>query len=460
MIASNGLTLLRLARCCQMMAAIAMKKKAAPRAEAKASNAPRQTRPKTRATKKTKGGRGAKARKSRHSRLDSDAEKNSPIAADKSSTAKSPHIGTIYVGERIIATIQAKTKDDYERTKDVIEAGFRVRGEASSWGMNSDHYWQLHPFPSDHDDWKVRMERLASHSLHDDDASEMGRLMHACTWTLEPLWKWMHHLAEYAKNPNIQRDAGRCLGALYYEARQKKNRIKLGKANEEFERRVAPFGGIKKKPTPELVRWVNNRMRNHYELWKRAIEVAQMFEQTKHPKGMHFFSRDYVEDGVRHYELLPMTTMAEAWDGYFIQHRQRPGASWNEFLDELSAHPFCTNRLTLVQLTNFDQCWENALYDSLRVDWDTPDKLKQSKVWKGISFVHKFGDLKEPEGAGYWLAKDYFDYAFAPYWKHTQVVEARICELSKNRKPRTGTAVDPVTKRIVAAANQVKSRAG
>lgn len=459
------------------MAAIAMKTHAAPRAGAKANKEAKRTRPKNRATKKAnmsnppgyhyawsqpkkraanapEGGGGAKARKSRRSRLDSDGGKKSPIAAAESSTNASPHVGSIYMGERTIATIQAPTQEDYDKAKELIEAGFRAQGEAVSWGMKPEDYWQLHQFPADHDDWKARMERLASHSLHDDDASHMQNLMHCCTWTLEPLWKWMHHLAEHAKNPNVKRDAGTALGELYYEARQKKNRKRLGEANEEFARRVAPFDGIKKKPSEQLTRWVSNRMRHCMDLWKMAIEVATRFENMKTQERRHPFARMKVVDGVHYFEQLPMNTMAEAWDAYFIQeHSEHPSGAWNELLNELEAHPFCTKRLTLAQLTDFEFSWSAALESVLRQQWATRSDEDRKKIGGDQSFEHRIGTAKDPR-AGYWVAKDFF----VRFWVNKQTNDAAFWKSFNTRTP--GTAVDPVAKRVLAMANRRKSRGG
>ena len=373
-----------------------------------------------------------------------------------------PHQGQIILDGKIAATFNASTPEEYERVKRVLEAGFRLESKTRSWGMKAEDSWQLRSFPSDPDDWKSRMQRLAEHRLLDDDKSEMESLMHCCTWTLEQLWKWMHDLALNSKNPNIKRDAGMTLGKLYYQAKQVQPDAQLRTANEEFERQVVPFGGAKRKPSPDLVRWVNAKMMWQYEYWKRAVEVAHRFEE-KRP-----YSRDVVGGKGDHYfnERLPITTIAEAWEGYFIQERQNQlySAAWNQFLDELERHAFCTNKLNLAQLTEFESCWKGALHKSLHKEWELTGEAELVKAGKDKSFIHKFGDLKHithMEGAGYNLAKDFFERCFSAHWRQKQQHRSASKEsLREAIKPKQTSSVDPTSEVVKTKAKMRKSSAG
>lgn len=356
-----------------------------------------------------------------------------------------------------IARFEADTPDEWDQAKEVIEAGFRFREEAGSWGMNPDDAWQLAFFPMKHEDWTKRMERLAAHSLHDEDASDLAGLMHQCTWMIEPLWKWLHHLAEHAQNSNIKRDAGQTLGRLYHEAGQAKNKKRLRVANQEFERQIAPFGGIKAKPAKALVHWVNRQLSWQLELWKRAVEVARRLKEKRpyyeycvsaaHPSTEP--SDDVSEWGMKLVGVHPMNSMHDAWKGYFSENRTRKGESWNDFLDELEDHPFRRSGLALEQLIDFDSCWNEALEPVLRQQWAKLDAQERRGIGKDLSFEHRIGTVKDPH-AGYWVAKDFFDRFFLLHWEQVQKFDRLFNQSIRRVNLGTGTAVDPVAKKILA----------
>lgn len=370
----------------------------------------------------------------------------------KEPASKKPHTGIMHNHERIRARFEADTPEDYEWAKEVIKAGFRFREEADSWGMNPDDAWQLGCFPMQHEDWTMRMERLATHSLHDKDASDLAGLMDQCTLMIEPLWKWLHHLAENAQNSNIKRDAGQTLGKLYHEAGQAKNKKRLRAANQDFERQIAPFGGIAAKPAKALVHWVDRQMRRHLELWKHAVEVAQRFQEKRHYYEYCHSGRDS-QRTMTVIGIHPMNSMKEAWKGYLTESRKRGGTSWMNQLNSLENHPFCKAGLTLEQLINFDACWNEALETVLRQQWAKLDAQERKGIGKDLSFEHRIGTAKDPR-AGYWVAKDFFGRFFLPHWTQVQKFDRLFKESMRRENLGTGMAVDPVAKKILAKARK------
>ncbi len=369
------------------------------------------------------------------------------------STQPEKHLkGYIHNHKRTIARFEADTPEDYEFAKEVIDAGFRVKDNALEWGMNPDDYWQLACFPSDPDDWKTRMERLATHSLHDKDASDLGSLMHSCTWTLEQLWKWLQHLTEHAQNSNIKRDAGQALGRLYHEARQEEGRQKLGKANTEFERQMTPYAGIThvKEGTRKLWAWAQNEMNRQMDFWKRALKLADLVENKK------LWKRSNEPD-----HLEQVSDLAEAWRFHLNDERKQfpmRTAAWHDHLDELEKHPFCTKNLSLSQLTEFDSFWKSVMYEVLKDAWKQDAEIR--KIAGTNSFVKKFGDLKHMEGIGYKSAQDFFNRFYLLHWNQKQKTDRLLDESMKHIRRGTGTAVDPVAAKILNSAKQKKASAG
>jgi hypothetical protein len=409
-------------------------------------------------TNKRPGGGGKASKPATPDKMDSAAE-NFPQCTEATASTKEPakpkhKNGWIHYQGRAIAKIEAESAEDYEQAKQVIEAGFRVRDEAKYWDMPPEHYWQLHNFPSDPEDWEARMQRLIEHKLG-DHSSDVDGLMHSCTWTIELLWKWLHELAYKAENPNHKREAGRVLGVLYHEARLNSKADSLSEANEEFKRGIIPFPwGAKKPPAKELIHWVNRKMMKHIERWKKAVEVASTFELKK------FFHRDDRDSrGVHHFVRLPMGDIKESWNSFFIQernaHPNRSG-SWGEFLDELEKHPFCTHGLNLAQLTNFNDCWQLSLYDVLQEEWSHDKEIKLACG----SFVKKFGDLKHKthmEGAGFQLARDFYERFYLPHWKQKQRLDY-LWNQAVSRK--RNTTKDAAAKNTLAGADLEKSSPG
>ena len=122
-------------------------------------------------TNKRPGGGGKASKPATPDKMDSAAE-NFPQCTEATASTKEPakpkhKNGWIHYQGRAIAKIEAESAEDYEQAKQVIEAGFRVRDEAKYWDMPPEHYWQLHNFPSDPEDWEARMQRLIEHKLGD-----------------------------------------------------------------------------------------------------------------------------------------------------------------------------------------------------------------------------------------------------------------------------------------------------
>ena len=363
---------------------------------------------------------------------------------------KRPHTGIMHTGERVRARFEADSPEDYEWAKEVIKAGFRFREEADSWSMNPDDAWRLACFPLDEDDWKLQMESLAAHSLHDENASNFGGLMDSCCSTIERIWQWLHHLTQHAKNPNIKDEAGRTLGKLYHQAGQKKNQQKLRAHNQEFERQIAPFGSSGVKPTKALIDWISQQMRRHLEFWTRATEVAQQFKE----KRPYYEYRHSGGNSRRVMTLVgthPMNSMEEAWKGYLTESRKRDGTGRVEFLDSLEIHPFCKAGLTLEQLLDFNACWNRALESVLRQRWAKLSAKEKQGIGKDLSFEHRVGTVEYPK-AGYWVAKDIFDRIFLPGWQQRQKRDQFLNKTMQREFLGTGTAVDPVAKKIFAKA--------
>lgn len=405
-------------------------------------------------TKKKRGGGGKASKPATADRMDSEPENFSP--KDNQKPIEEPKRGRIFRDNRTLARIEAKTTDDLDAALEVINAGARIIHEAEAWNMKPEDYWQLQNFPSDPEDWEGRMQRLITSKLG-DAKSDVDGLMHSCTWTIDLLWKWLHELATKAENPNHKRDAGRTLGRLYHQARQASEEERLSNANEEFRRGINPYPwGAKKPPAKELVHWVNRKIRRHFEHWKTAIEVASTFEQKK------FFHRDDRDSrGVHYFVRLPMSNIKEAWDSYLIQERHahpKRSRSWSDFLDGLGQSPFCLKALSLDQLINFKTCWKLALHDVFKAEWNQDSEIK--KICG--SFVKKFGDLKHEthmEGAGFHLAKDYFERFFLSHWTQMQRLQ-RMFEESMQRDLKDFDKDDPLTRILLARADAEKSSIG
>ena len=344
--------------------------------------------------------------------------------AKKPKTEK-PHKGILHSNKRIRARFEADTPEDYEWAKEVIEAGFRFREEADSWGMNLDDAWQLVCFPMEREDWTKRMEHLLASKLT-DLSSDTFPLFHSCTWLIEPMWNWLHEMALRAENPNYKSDAGRILGKLYRQARQDKNEERLSAANSEFKRSVNPHPWAKKKPSVPLVSWVEREMMRQIEYWKRAVEVAQRFERK------HRYNRDDKIEGVHYYTPLPMGTIAEAWQGYFIwQRSSRPNmcGDWDSFMNDLERHPFARG-LTLKHLLNIKMLWKLALCEVLKRAWNEDASIQQKC---GPSFAKKFGDADHPVDAGFRLVSDFFKRVYLLHWSESQRLETLLNESLQRR---------------------------
>lgn len=371
----------------------------------------------------------------------------------KKPKGKKLHEGIMHSHKRIRARFEADTREDYEWAKKVIEAGFRSREEADSWGMNPDDAWQLACFPMKHEDWTKRMEHLLASKLG-DRSSDTFDLFHSCTWLIEPMWNWLHEIALRAENPNYKNDAGRILGKLYRQARQDKSEDRLSSANIEFKRSVNPHPWAKKKPSPALVRWVECEMMQQIEYWKRAVEVASHFDSKR------FFSRDDLINGIHYYTPLPMRSIKEAWQSYFIQERNaypKRAGSWSDFLDELESHPFCTRAPTLKQLLDIKALWKSAFCDVLKKSWENDAAIRQKC---GPSFAKKFGDAKHPVDAGYRLAAEFFKRAYLLHWSESQRLEKLLNESMQRRRDKRKTVVREATTGIPDSASQEKSSPG
>ncbi|HRJ10970.1 MAG TPA: hypothetical protein PK490_22095 [Prosthecobacter sp.] len=383
-------------------------------------------RKKAQPAKSAGGGGDARRRKTRGPDMDSGAGNFSQGSGDG---AGKVWRGWIHNEEgKMIAKIEALSADDLDAALEGINAGGRIIQEAKAWNMKPEDYWQLENFPSNPDDWEVRMQRLIASKLVDFNSDTDG-LMHSCTWIIDLLWKWLHEVAVKTENPNHKRDAGRTLGRLYHQARQEGEEERLSSANEEFRSNINPFPWARRPPSKALVNWTNRKMHRHLEFWKKAVEVAAAFEDKKP------FSRDDRDSqGVHHFQRLPMMDMKEAWQSYFIQERNAyPGrsGSWSDFLDELEIHPFRKRMLALSQLTAFKECWKLALYDVIKEEWNKDLEIKKAC---GSKFVGRFGDKTHLEGAGFHLAEDFFKRSYLPQWNQKKRLKSMMEQMIRCRK--------------------------